>query len=272
MSSLLAHQLLEKLALKPVESAGFPSHFSIVMRLKAAMNDENTAYKRIVDILSGEPMVAAKIVQTANATSFHGYSKILDLEKAVSRLGMSAVRRISLGVVMSQLAKAKETLVFSSMARKVWLHSLYTAAAASVLAKEYTRVQPDEAFFAGLMLNIGAFYLLYQAGHHAELRECKDDVRFAIERHYLNNTIKVLHHLELPDEVINAVDIRKIDDMDLLVTPKNITEVIYAANLLASVKYPWTDEVVELSDLGEPYASVVSSIDECFQAAQEDFR
>jgi HD-like signal output (HDOD) protein len=249
-SSLEAHQLLEKLAARPIVSTSFPTHFNIVLRLKNAMSDPDVSFKKVIDILKGEVVVSAKIVKTANAAVFHGYGEIKDIEKAVMRLGLQAVRRISLGVTMAQLSHSKELLPYTALSRLIWLHSLHTASACYILAREFTKVHPDEAFFTGFVLNLGAFYLLYKASSHPELHSAQDDLKSAITNHYLTLSKKLLIHLEMPESMLEAVDIGGEVNKGVLTQPKTLREIVNAANVLSTLKYSWYDNQpsVELTD------------------------
>lgn len=270
-TSIAAHQLLEKLALKPIDSTSFPTHFNVVLKLREALNDQRAPFKKIIDILNGEPMVSARIVQSANAATFYGKEAVLDVEKAVYRLGTNAVRRIALGIAMTQLTQVKELLPFSSMARRIWLHSLYTAAAASVLARNFTRHHPDEALFLGLDLNLGAFYLLYQASHHPVLHKDQDDVKDAISRHYLALTHRVLEAMGLPEEVMEALSISPLENTPIA-SPQTIQEVLYTANLVARIHYAWTDDPAPEDLLSPEILALGVKFDERFREIQSEYR
>lgn len=271
-TSITAHQLLEKLVTKPIDSTNFPTHFNVVLRLREALNDQRAPFKKIIDILHAEPIVSARIVQAANAAIFYGKEPVLDVEKAVYRLGANTVRRIALGVAMTQLSKAKELLPFSNMARLVWLHSLYTAASASILARAFTQTPPDVALFSGLTLNLGAFYLLYQASGFAVLHDDLDDVQDAVKRHYLSLTHRVVEAIGLPEEVTQSLEIQSLLGQTLVKPPVSIQEVIYASNLLASHHYLWSgqDDAVRL--LPEAVTELMPAFDARFQEIQVEYR
>lgn len=270
-TSISAHQLLEKLALKPIDNTSFPTHFNVVLRLREALNDQRSPFKKIINILNGEPMVSAKIVQSANAATFYGKEAVRDVEKAVYRLGANAVRRIALGVAMAQLTQAKKLLPFSAMGRRIWLHSLYTAATASVLARTFTRYQPDEALFLGLSLNLGAFYLLYQASQYPILHKDQDDVKDAIGRHYLRLTHRVLETIGLPEEMVDALSIAPLQDAPMLSLPQTIQEVLHTANLVACQRYPWT-ETQDLTGMVAPEVlGMADDFDVRFRQIQSEY-
>ena len=84
-----------------------------------------------------------------------------DLQAAISRLGVKLVRTTALAIAMSQLMRSKEMAIFNDFTQALWVHTLKTAAAARILARTQTRINPDEALLAGLVHDLGAFYMLY---------------------------------------------------------------------------------------------------------------
>lgn len=271
-SSLKAHQLLQKIAASPITTASFPTHFSVVLRLKQAMNNDDTPIKKIVEILEGEPVVSAHVIQTANAAAFMAHGNVMSLEKAVSRLGIATVRRIALGVAMQQLSKSKEMLVFASLTRKLWLNATYIASASYVIAHKLTNFNKDEMLFMGLMVNMGGFYLLYQVSQHAELRHSEEDIHQAIRNHYQSLTSKVLKHLNLSDSFCEEIDFKTLEGTKLETVPKSQKELIYAASILASKHYPWDNDDEDLNCLDKMYYDLETEIDERLHALQSDFR
>lgn len=271
-SSLKAHQLLQKIVASPITTASFPTHFSVVLRLKQAMNNDDTPIKKIAEILEGEPVVSGRVIQTANAAAFTAHGNVMSLEKAVNRLGIATVRRIALGVAMQQLSKSKEMLVFASLTRKLWLNAMYIASASYVIADKLTTFNKDEMLFMGLMVNMGGFYLLYQASQHAELRQSEEDIHEAIRNHYRSLTSKVLKHLNLSESFCDEIDFKTLDGTRLETVPKSQKELIYAANILASKHYPWDRFHEDFDCLGKMYYDLEDEITKRLRALQSDFR
>lgn len=271
-SSLTSHQLLEKLAFQEVTTASFPTHFAVIIRLRTAMNDRQAPHKKIMTMLNGEPVISARILQAANMASLHGHEPVLDLGTAVMMLGVSTVRRIALGVAMTQLAKTKELLVFANLSRSLWLHSLETAMASSVFAEELTTFNHDEAFFAGLMVNIGAFYLLYQAAHHPMLQRSPDDVHAGIKKFHASTTKKVLSHLKLPEAIITAADMTGFEPITMENPPKSLQEVVRSACVLAMGDHPWFESFTEGSVIGPMYEELHPKVLKGLEHLQTEFQ
>lgn len=269
-SSIDAHQLLETLSTQPIASAGFPSHFSIAIQIRNAITNENMSLKNISEIIRKDPLVATKVVRTANSALFAGSATLTDIERSINRIGLDAVKRIVLGVTMLQLARCKEMLGFGAYSRKIWLHSMYTASAASTLTRQETRYNENEAFYLGLIFNMGAFYMLYQSTIHPVLRDNLDDVLHAVERHYFQRTLDILKFLHVPSDVVELVAAHKhmhLQEQGGLSRP----EVLYIANAMASAKYPWLEDRVLPTEV-EPYLTHSDTIETLFKQVRAEFK
>ena len=269
-SSIDAHQLLEELSTQPIASANFPSHFSVAIQIRNAINNDNISMRNISEIVRKDPLVATKVVRTANSALFTGNVTLTDIERSINRIGLDAVKRISLGVTMLQLARCKEMLGFGPYSRKIWLHSMYTACAASTLTEAETRYNANEAFYLGLVFNIGAFYLLYQAAIHPVLRDNMDDVLHAVERHYFQRTLDILKFLHVPSDVIEVVTAHqgmRIEDQTKLSRP----EILFIANAIASMQYPWQEEQPPPIEV-EPFLAHSDTIEAFFKQVRTEFK
>lgn len=91
-SSIDAHQLLETLSTQPIASAGFPSHFSIAIQIRNAITNEKMSLKNISEIVRKDPLVATKVVRTANSALFAGTATLTDIERSINRIGLDAVK------------------------------------------------------------------------------------------------------------------------------------------------------------------------------------
>lgn len=272
MTSLQSHLLLKKLAEAPIEHANFPIHFNVVLRLRTVLSNPDASFKQAIDILAGEPLISARIVSAANTAANRIKEPILDVEKAIFRIGLTSARRIALGVAMVQLNKSKDMLVFADQARAAWLHSLYAAASAHVIAKAATSIHPDEAEVCGLLLNLGAFYLLYQASQHPELHKAKSDVSEAVETHCHRLTIRLLEFLDLPSATQEALSFDPQSKIDSRYPPKTLKEIILTAHLLASDKVPWGNAVSYDREIHPSYLSLTEEIDHHYASMQDEYR
>ncbi len=263
-------RMLEDIASELSGEIVFPSYFDAVLRIRNALRDPEASVERIVALVRTEPLICARLLQLANAAA-QGGGEIRELNGAVVRLGINAVRNAALAVAMSQLVRSKELVPFADMSRTLWLHTLRAAAAAEVIAAALSRIKPDEAMFAGLVHDIGAFYMLYRAAQYEELRIRPDTVRHLITQWHESIGESVLFALKLPEGIVEAV--RHHDQPRALLqdNPRNLGEVVYAANLLARADFEWADGGLPEAALGEQYLALAPDIEARFQALQAEY-
>lgn len=164
-------QMLEDIAKELEGDVVFPTCFDVTLRLRKVLNDPEISLPRLVAVLSAEPLISGKILHLANSVAYNPQgNQCRDLLAAIQRIGLQAVRSTALALAMKQLLLSKEMVCFKELMANLWEHSVETACAAKVLARKYTRLNPEEALLAGLMHDLGAFYMLYRAAHYEELR------------------------------------------------------------------------------------------------------
>lgn len=245
-SSHEAHIALEKIVSQEIDTAAFPTHFNISIRLKELFADENVSMKKIASVLASDASISAKIVQIANSAAFYGKGEVRDLERAVLRLGVPSVRRIALGIIMVQLQHSKDLVSFASLSRKIWVNSVYSGSVSSVLAKEFTQIHPYEAFFASFVANIGAYYLLFKASKNPLLKNSADDVEDALIEHTFSLSVRVLRFLGFSDESLTVYN--KLDDFEWVDNMRRMDDLVRNGVYLGEYARAWRNN----SELEEP--------------------
>jgi HD-like signal output (HDOD) protein len=232
-------QMLADIAQELSGEVVFPTYFDAVLRLRKVLHDPEQSIANIARAVSVEPLISAKLLHLANSVAFNPDGRVLvDLKSAITRLGLNAVRTASLSIVMTQLMRAKGMADFSEITHALWDHSINCAAAAHVLARQMTRQNPDEAMLAGLIHDLGAFYMLYRATQYEELRHRPDSVKYLIVQWHESIGVSLLNALGLPEEIVEAT----IDHDHMRQTPmpiRNLTDIIYVANMLSGGHFEW---------------------------------
>ena len=217
----------------------FPTCFDAVLRLRKELQNPEITLARIAQVVQLEPLVAAKLVRLANSAAYavHG-QPIRELPSAIQRLGLNVVRATALAVAMGEILQAKEMAGFSELAQSLWEHSIRCAAAARLLARAYTRISPEEALLAGLVHDLGAFYMLYRAVQYPELRERPETLKHLIMQWHEAIGVTLLESLGLPREIAQASNDhdhpRPIPDV-----PRTLADLVYIGNLLAGGYREW---------------------------------
>ncbi|MDP3639413.1 MAG: HDOD domain-containing protein [Azonexus sp.] len=166
---------------------------------------------------------------------------------------------------MNQLMRARGMADFAEVTHALWDHSIKSAAAARIIAKNMTRLNADEAMLAGLIHDLGAFYMLYRATQYEELRHRPDSVKYLIIQWHESIGVSLLNALGIPEEIVEAT----ADHDRIRTTPspiRNLSDVIYVANMLAGGHFEWLmqdqpDHPEDLNILNEKYGQLQPEID-----------
>jgi putative nucleotidyltransferase with HDIG domain len=244
----------------------FPTYFDAVLRLRKVLQDSSLSITGIAAAVSMEPLIGAKLLHLANSVAFNPAGlEVVDLKSALTRLGVNAVRTTAMSIVMSQLMRAKGMANFAELTHALWDHSIKTAAAARIIAKNLTRLNPEEAMLAGLIHDLGAFYMLYRATQYEELRHRPDSVRYLIIQWHESIGVSLLNAIGIPEEIVDAT----VDHDQVRSTPspiRTLPEVVYVANMLAGGHFEWlmqdqSDYPADLTLLNEKYDYLLPEID-----------
>lgn len=147
-----------------------PSLPDVVLRIRDQLADENVPLGEIVELVGTDPALSARLMQTANsALFFRGNGPVTTLHMAVARLGFRMVRNVALSLAAQQIFIGYETRAIHEPLSIVWKHSVHVAALAHRLARLKTDVNPEEAFLAGLLHEVGNLYILMQCKDRPEL-------------------------------------------------------------------------------------------------------
>lgn len=210
----------------------FPTFVDAAMRVRSALNDPNIDLDRLARIISGEPLLSAKLVRIANSAAMKRSGKnITDVKTATAKLGFNIVRATAVAIALDQVRNAKEMKAFESLAAAIWRHSLTVAANAYVLARRFTRISPDEALFVGLVHDIGRFYLLARAASYPELADHPAELDAVLNDWHAEIGTALLQNFALPEHVIDAV--RRHETGTYEIPPRDLTELIVLANRIA---------------------------------------
>ncbi len=260
-------QMLEDLARDLAGDVVFPIAFSTTLRMRQELQKPDLSIARIASIVSVDPLVVAKLMSLANSVLYsRDRQQVRGLPAAIARLGLRLVRTTALAIAMAQLLRSKEIVPFRALAQALWSHSVKTAVAARVLARTHTRLDPDEALLAGLVHDLGAFYMIYRAAQYPELRVRPDTLRHVMMQWHESIGVSLLNALELPEDVVDATIDHDQPRAELPVIVRTLSDIVYVANILGGAHSQWLDQDAEtVSDtllaLQESFAEILPAIE-----------
>ena len=255
MSNALTFKILEDIA-KDLsgDEITFPTFLDITFQVRTALKDPNLSVEQLAKLVGAEPLMSAKIIRMANSVALNPSGReIADVKSAIIRVGMEAVRTVSFAVAMEQLLKSKQMQPFENLSQKLWEHTSHVAALCRVLARKLARINGDEAMFAGLVHDIGVFYLMSRAANFPEIVADKVALHGLLVGWHDNIGHALLSALGQPESVLTAVQEHETDREVKEI--KTLTDVLYVANKIANRSASWReaefDDAVDTSMLEE---------------------
>lgn len=101
-----------------------------------------------------DPSLAARVIRVANSAYYAQPGQIKTIHSAVVLLGFDTIKNVALAASISELFKGKcETEGYSRSA--LWEHMVSVAATARMIARRIRYPDPEEAFLAGIVHDIG---------------------------------------------------------------------------------------------------------------------
>ena len=241
MSSATTFKVLEDIARDLSGSEiSFPTFLDITFQVRTALKDPNLNVEQLARLIGAEPLMSIKIIRMANSVALNPSGReIADVKSAIVRVGMEAVRTVSFAVAMEQLLKSKQMQAFEGISRKLWEHTSHVAALCRVLARKVAKINGDEAMFAGLVHDLGVFYLMSRAVAFPDLVNDKVEMHALLVGWHDNIGHALLSALGTPESVLKAVLEHETDRE--IVEVHSLSDVLYLANKIANRTSSWRD-------------------------------
>ena len=256
MSNATTFKILEDIA-KDLSGSEitFPTFLDITFQVRAALKDPNLNVDQLAKLVGAEPLMSAKIIRMANSVALNPSGReIADVKSAIVRVGMEAVRTVSFAVAMEQLLKSKQMQPFEAISQRLWVHTSHVAALCRVLARKLAKINGDEAMFAGLVHDLGVFYLMSRAANFPELVNDKAELHALLVGWHDNIGHALLSALGSPEAVLEAVQMHETDREVTAI--KTLSDVLYVANKIANRTSSWRDPELD----GEIDTSMLDSL------------
>lgn len=133
-----------------------PSLSAVVVELLSTMEQEDIDVHKLGGQIALDQALAAKTLRLANSSFYGLQSKVTNIAQAVSVLGFHSIRTLVTACAVT--GSFPETGRGSFNFKAFWRHSVATGVCAQLLARRL-KLNPDSAFTAGLLHDIGALVL-----------------------------------------------------------------------------------------------------------------
>jgi putative nucleotidyltransferase with HDIG domain len=122
-------------------------------RIIRITSDPDCNKAQLLKLISADAALAARIMRAVNSAYYGLANKITRLDFAISFMGNRAVKEVTISSAIGPLCNTRALGNYS--ARDLWDHSLGVAILARELAVHAKTVNPEEAFTAGMLHDVG---------------------------------------------------------------------------------------------------------------------
>ena len=137
---------------------------------------EDATLETVAEAIRSDPAIAVKIIRIANSAAFARTEPVTTPLEAVRRLGLEHIRQnvINLEIIDTFSGQSSNTID----PRLFWEHSIAVGMASAIIARETRAMDPQLAYTAGLLHDIGRIILAQSLGVNYE-----EAIQFARENH-----------------------------------------------------------------------------------------
>ena len=140
-----------------MESPQMPTLPAVAVQVLELTSRRDVELAAIARVVENDPAIAMRVLKTVNS-SFYGLTRrVGSIRQALAYLGMETVKGLVLGFSLARTFQDDDDVVFDF--EDYWRRSIMTASAARALAGMTRSCDPDEAFVAALVRDVGMIAL-----------------------------------------------------------------------------------------------------------------
>ena len=189
----------------------FPTNVNASLKIQQALDDPDCSIETAAKLVITEPLLAARLVAIANSVAYSRFGGgVTNVRMAITILGFGTLHSVVTSVVIRQISNAITDPSLRAKANQLWEHSAHVAALAHVIARKVSHVDFETAMFAGIVHEVGGFYLLSKAqefpGLIEKIAHQTDSMDELDETPEVIIGRAVLNKLMVPKSVVTAVE------------------------------------------------------------------
>ena len=224
-------ELTRELNKGTVELPSFPD---IANKVKRVLEDENASSATVARVVSSEPGLASRVLKMANSAANARGAAILDVPRAVGRLGHAAIRTLAISFAMQNLMDSRSVAELKTHLNDLWNHSVHVSAIARALSQRCDGVDPDEAMFVGLIHDVGKLYMLTKIEAYPDLFGDDEGICELLDTWHVAISQAIVENWEFAQPLIDAVALH--EDSDIAPGSQiGLPDVLCAANILSNI-------------------------------------
>lgn len=147
----MSNETLEKVLACP----NLPTLPTVAIKVLELTARQDVSLKQVASVIENDQATAAKVLRTVNS-SFYGLSRRCgSIQQALALLGLQTVKGLVLGFSLAKSIDGGGDHDVSFDFLSYWRRCMYSAAAARHIAEASRSCDPDEAFVASLVQDVG---------------------------------------------------------------------------------------------------------------------
>jgi putative nucleotidyltransferase with HDIG domain len=146
---------LARLRAEIIGTKDLPTIPVLLVHILAVVDGERSSVRDLVEVMQRDQALTARVLRLANSSFFGCAREVASLSRAVMLLGFNAVRNLALGVKIWDTLRSGTTFSVAAL----WEHSALVATAAKLIAQKTRAAEPEAAFTAGLLHDVGRVVL-----------------------------------------------------------------------------------------------------------------
>ena len=223
------------LARGEVELPAFPE---VALRIKDALKDPDVSAATIARIAASDPVLSARFLQVANSALVNACgTEIRDLNMAIARMGFKLAQNTATSFAVEQSVLSGSSSTSRAQLKPLWRHSIEVAACSYVIAKKLAKnIKPDEAMLAGLLHDIGKFYILAKMEQYPEMLASAELFENIMHDWHTGVGRSIVESWNFSSDFVTVTDEHDTLERNHVGQP-DLTDVVIVANVLSHFKY-----------------------------------
>ncbi|MDX5445714.1 MAG: HDOD domain-containing protein [Zoogloeaceae bacterium] len=153
VSSRPQHEVVRDIRNFLVSADALPSPQGTALRIVEMARDPDSSLEDIVSVVKTDPALTGFVLRAASAARFHAMRGTANVQTAVQRLGLNAVR--SHALVLSLISQSAKLHCEGFNYHHFWVSSLHTGILTEAFALAAHNQSADDTFSLGLLSSIG---------------------------------------------------------------------------------------------------------------------
>lgn len=169
--------------------ARLPAMPQILIKLIGHLQADDLGMQALAELVATDAGMTAKILSVANSSAYHRTGRQIGLEQSMAALGTDMIKLLVIGESVYQTFNSFPHSGSTDL-RSFWKHALCAAVIARDVAHRMGYAQPEEAYLAGLLHNVGRLALLATAPQEYAFNftACDNEDLCAVEQRTLQIT------------------------------------------------------------------------------------